>query len=208
MSKSRWSPAEGVAFVALALVGIVLSVGIGRRDLHHWDEFGYLYAAANYSPAEIASGQFEVSNIVGFFDGKIAHVALLRALVGQFGFGQEAVASIAAVYTALMVISAFAFAAGDWLLWRAPRRALCIALLYLLTPVIVYLSPKLLSEVPAMCAAAASVALFACALRVRRRGVSGVLLAASGLGVAVGAMSRAVVLLVCIGCWLAIWVVP
>jgi hypothetical protein len=208
MSRSRCGTVEGFAFVALALVGVVLCVGVGRRNLHHWDEFGYLYAAANYTPDAIAAGRFEVSNIVGFFDGKIAHVALLRFLVGLFGFGETAVASITAVYTALVVISAFVFGAGDWLLWRAPRRALCMALLYLLTPVTVYLSPKLLSEVPAMCAAAAAVALFALALRTRRSDVGTLVLAASGACLAAVALSRAAVLLVVFGVWLAAWVVP
>src|SRR5215470_4939021 len=113
MSESRFRVVEGVAFVALSILGVLLCIGLGRRNLHHWDEFGYLYAAAHYSPAAIASGQFEVSNIVGFFDGKIAHVALLRFLVGCFGFGQNAVASITAVYTSLVVVAAFIFALAD-----------------------------------------------------------------------------------------------
>jgi hypothetical protein len=75
----------------------------GFRNLHHYDEFAYLYAAAHYSISALANGQFEPSNVPGFLNVKIGHLMLLKLFVNWFGIGLNLIRSVEAAYTALVV---------------------------------------------------------------------------------------------------------
>ena len=101
LTKSRgWFILAGATALALFLL-------LGLRQNHHYDEFGYLYAAAHFTPSEVASGQFAASNVVGFYNGKIGHVIFLKWLVGIFGVGMANIFLMQWIYTALVAATCF-----------------------------------------------------------------------------------------------------
>ena len=192
---------------SLVLGTLVLFLWLGNRFDHHWDEFGYLYAAANYTPAEIAAGHFEPSNIAGFFNAKIGHIVFLRLLIGLFGQGITAIKAIQAVYTVLIIGAGATMVWMIGLLWGNWLRALVVGLLFLLTPVSVYLGPKLLAETPGFFSGVASLLLLVLCLRTPKRGLQALYSLASAILLTASLLSRGNMLLMAAGGWLALWVV-
>ena len=85
----------------------VLTVGLwcwaANDGRLHWDEPGYLYAAAFFNTSEIISGEFQPSGIVGFSSARILHILFARALYSIFGVGPMVVGLINGVYVALVI---------------------------------------------------------------------------------------------------------
>ena len=159
---------------------------------------------AYYPHEALTSGQFEPSNIVGFFNVKILHVMLLRQLVGLFGQGIGAITSIEAVYASLLVAASAMLVLLAFFLWADFHHAIALGLLSLVAPVNVYLGSKLLSETPAMFCAVASLLLLVLGLRTQRWTLF--LLSVSALALTGGLLSRGTVLLLVAGGWFALWV--
>lgn len=193
--------------VSLVLGTLVLFLWLGNRFDHHYDEFGYMYAAANYTPGEIAAGRFEPSNIAGFFDAKIGHIFFLRFLISLFGQGITAIKAIQAVYTALIIGAGAMMVWLIGLLWGNWLRALVVGLLFLLAPVSVYVGPKLLSETPGFFSGVASLLLLVLCLRAPKRGLQVLYSLASAILLAASLLSRGNMLLMVAGGWFALWVV-
>ena len=186
--------------VGLSVAGAMLFLALGNRNVHHFDEPVYLYAAAHYTPIELAAGIFEPGNIQGFFAAKLGHVVVLRALIAVFGQGLNAIHSIQIAYTALILMAALFLGQCCALLWGNRPRAVATALAALLSPLFVYLSPKLLSEVPAIFCAMASV--LTAVLSVKTSGKKHLFwcLVSAATGV-LGVLSRGTVLLLIGGAW-------
>jgi hypothetical protein len=193
--------------VSLVLGTLVIFLCLGNRFDHHYDEFGYMYAAANYTPSEIAAGHFEASNIDGYFDAKIGHIFFLRFLIGLFGQGITAIKAIQAVYTALIIGAGAMMVWMIGLLWGNWLRALVVGLLFLLTPVSVYVGPKLLAETPGFFSGVASLLLLVLCLRTPKRGLQVLYSLASAILLTASLLSRGNMLLMVAGGWFALWVV-
>lgn len=193
--------------VSLVLGTLVLFLWLGNRFDHHYDEFGYMYAAANYTPAEISAGHFEASNIDGYFDAKIGHIFLLRFLISIFGQGIMAIKAIQAVYTALFIGAGAMVVWLIGLLWGNWLRASIVGMLFLLTPVSVYVGPKLLAETPGFFSGVASLLLLVLCLRTPKRGLQVLYSLASAILLTASLLSRGNMLLMVAGGWFALWVV-
>ncbi len=172
------------------LMAAVTFLCLSWSSHHHWDEFFYLYSSAFHSPRELM-GFDTLSNMfpAGYLSGKIGHVALLHALVGLTGRGRTALLVLQAFY-ALLLLATVAAASGLYgeLVDERLRRRSTLVLLFL--PVTLYLSYKLLSEVPSfLCTTLASWA-FVRAFRVGSRTDAILLLSASTAALAGGMLCR------------------
>ena len=200
--------ARRVTIALLTLTALAVFLGFGHRSWHHWDEPVYLFAAARYTPAALAAGVFEPGDFGGFFAAKIGHVALLRWLMTVFGRDVSAIPWMAVVYTLLVIATAAMVMTVHKRFWHDPARAFAAALTALLTPVMVYLGPKLLSEVPAMCAAMGSLLCFAWGVRCSKQGAFIAFMVVSAVCFTMALASRGTTLLLVGGCWAALWIAP
>jgi len=163
-------PMRRAAAIGLIIgAAVILFLQAGRRQSHHWDEPVYLYAAAHYTPKALAGGSFEPGNIPGFFSVKIGHVTILHWMIRLFGQGLHAVVVIQCIYTMLVLLTCGLVGWWSWLTWRNLHHAIAVGLVALVTPVSIYLGPKLLSEVPAMFCGMGSLVALGLALRSTRR---------------------------------------
>jgi hypothetical protein len=161
----------------------------------YWDEFFYLYSSTTFTPRELM--RLDVTTDLfpqGYFSGKIGHVVLLRMLAGVVGTGQGALLVLEALY-ALMMLAAVAAALGVYreLLDGSGARRAALVLLFL--PVTLYLSYKLLSEVPSLLLATLGSWAFLRAFRARTHRGERLLLLAAALGLGGGMLCRATVAL-------------
>jgi hypothetical protein len=191
----------------IGLGAVALFLHLGIRSHHHWDEFVYLYGAQHYSAAALTSGQFEASNIIGFYNSRIGHVLLLQLLSNLFGDGLRGITSIQAVFTGMVIGTSIMLVLLSLMLWRDFCGALAFGILSLLAPVSVYLGPKLLTEVPSTFGAVASLLLLVAGLRVQRRALLLPLLLTSAIALTGGVLARIFVLPSVVGAWLALVVV-
>jgi hypothetical protein len=195
------------------ICALVTAIGVsalflwsGFRNLHHYDEFAYLYAAAHYSIPALANGQFEPSNVPGFLNVKIGHLMLLKLLVNWFGIGMTLIRSAEAAYTALVFAACGIYGMIAYYISNNARRAMGMGAAALVIPINVYLAPKLLGEVPGMFSAMASFLFFVLALRGRNIIYRGCFLVVSALALAFTLLARQNLILVCIGGWAGLWV--
>lgn len=175
----------------------------GRHDLHHWDEFSYLYGVANFPVSSLLGDEFAPSNVPGFFNAKIGHLLLLAGLVKVVGIGLSSLTTGMYFYSFLMIASAAMLGAVVFLLFGNKVRAVWVSSLYLVIPVNVYLSGKFLAEVPGLFWGMASLLALTWALR---RGSSLELssfAALSGLFLAFCLLSRQDSVLLIVGAWFA-----
>jgi hypothetical protein len=177
----------------------------GFRNLHHYDEFAYLYAAAHYSISDLANGQFEPSNVPGFLNVKIGHLMLLKLFVNWFGIGLNLIRSVEAAYTALVVATCGIFGIFAYHISNNVRRAMWMGAAAMVIPVNVYLAPKLLGEVPGMFSAMASLLFFVLALHRRDIIYRGSFLVLSALALTCTLLARQNLILACIGGWAGLW---
>ncbi len=187
------------------MVALALFVGLGHRALHHFDDFGYLYAATHYSPSAIAAGQFESSNVNGFFNAKIGHVMLLQLLKGWVGSGTGAITTLAWVYTAFVAVTNILLVQFIRLVWSDRRHAMLIGMASLVAPVTIYMAPKLLTETPAMLGSMASLVFLVLGLRAQRRVAAGAWWVMSALALSCGLISRGTVCVMVASAWFALW---
>ena len=132
-------------FAAVAICYLALSY----ITTHHWDEALYLYAALQFSPAEIVAYEEQLSATTlfnpGFFSLKIGFFAFLDALVGLLGPGLGSLLTIQMLFAALNLFT-------GWMTYRVLRLILTEAeaaggaLIFLLMPVTLYLGFKPLAE--------------------------------------------------------------
>jgi Dolichyl-phosphate-mannose-protein mannosyltransferase len=136
--------ALGIA--ALIAAFLVLS----WSDGHYWDEYYYLYSALVHSPAELLHFESQTQHFPpGFFSEKLGHVLLLDRLTGILGGGERTLYAIQLLY-ALLVVGFAAAAYGLMLELLGDRRAAVAALVLLFSPLALYLSFKVMSEVPSL----------------------------------------------------------
>ena len=194
--------------VALVLVALAAFVFQGERLVHHWDEPVYLYAASHYSPGALVAGAFEPGNIPGFFGPKIGHVVVLQLLMKCLGQGAAVIPLYQAVYTVFILLSCVLIACSTFLLWQDKPRAFATGLVALLTPLSVYLAPKLLAEVPGSLATSLSVFCWAVCLRSEQRSKQLGWLTAGAVALVAGILSRGNVLLLAAGACVAAVAAP
>jgi hypothetical protein len=133
-----------------AVVAVAVFLGLSWNDGHYWDEYFYLYSVFAHSPAELV--RFEVQSAmfpVGFFSEKIGHVALLGLLTRVFGAGPNVLYAIQALY-ALLLLGFFGAAYGLLRDLLGDQRARDSTLVLMFSPLALYLSFKVMSEVPSL----------------------------------------------------------
>jgi hypothetical protein len=176
----------------VAATGFLLLSWTAHR---YWDEFFYLYSSTTFTPRELM--RLDVTADLfpqGYFSGKIGHIVLLRMVAGIVGTGQGALLVLEALY-ALLMLATLAAALGVYreLLDEPGARRAALVLLFL--PVTLYLSYKLLSEVPSLLLATLGSWAFLRAFRAGTRWGERLLLGAATLGLGAGMLCRATVVL-------------
>lgn len=194
----------GVIFALSAAA--VLSLAVGRRMDHHYDEFGYVYGAAHYTPYQLAAGEFEASNIHGFYNGKIGHMIVLHGLTRLIPPGLTGLHALQAIYSLLVISSVLFLVYFVWRLWGDKTYAVWVGVLAFLAPATVYLMPKLMSDVPALWATMASICGLVVALQSPRSAQRWIAILISAAAFVGGLLSRATSVLLIIGAWTALWV--
>lgn len=191
------------------LASLVSFIAVSRPTLHHWDEFAYVYAAQQYSIQSLVNGEFESSNVPGFFNVKIGHIAVLKATAGFFGDGPTRLLGYQLFYGALIVLTGLMVAGVMVILHRTQRPTVWLAAgIYLLVPVNVYLCGKILAETPAAFCAMLAVMTLALAVRseapIRRITLCGL----SALALVASMYTRVNFLLLPVGFVMALVLVP
>jgi len=154
-----------------ALAGLVIFFVVAAPQLHHYDDFSYLYGASHYSVHALANGEFQGSNVPGFYNAKIGHLALLKGLTNVFGDGLSGIRAIEFTYTLMLIGAALALAGVVRSLHGASRlQALMIGSLSMCVPVTVYFAGKLLAEGPTLMWGALSLLFLAWSLRTESNG--------------------------------------
>lgn len=154
MGRISWrTPAPDKATVRLtlgALTAVAVFLGLSWNQGHYWDEYFYLYSVFAHSPAELV--RFEVESAIfpiGFFSEKIGHIALLDLLTTILGAGPRVLYAIQAVY-ALLLLAFFGAAYGLLRDLLGDQRAGTSTLVLMFSPLALYLSFKVMSEVPGL----------------------------------------------------------
>jgi hypothetical protein len=150
---SRRTPAPDKATFRLtlgALAAVAVFLGLTWNQGHYWDEYFYLYSVFAHSPTELV--RFELQSAMfpgGFFSEKIGHVALLDLLTTMLGAGPKVLYAIQALYT-LLLLGFFGAAYGLLRDLLGEQRARTSTLVLMFSPLGLYLSLKVMSEVPGL----------------------------------------------------------
>ena len=126
------------------------SLLLGWSDNHYWDEYLYLYSAFAHTPTELVA--YELQTVlfpVGFFTEKIAHVVLLHLLTAWLGPGEGVLIGLQVLYT-LFLVGLFGAAFGLARELTDERRARDATLMLMLTPLALWFTFKIMSEVPSL----------------------------------------------------------
>lgn len=175
---------------ALVVAAAAAFLAMSWTAHHYWDEFFYLYSSARYTPRQLLQLDAAIDLFPqGYFSGKIGHVVLLHWLVGILGTGQTALAILQAGAAALMLATvAAAYGVFRELLGERDARRTTLVLLFL--PLTLYLSYKLLSEVPSLLLSTLACWAFLRAFRAATRRPATLLMAAAALALGLGMLCR------------------
>lgn len=187
--------------IAIAAVAGVWLAADGR---HHGDEPTYLYAGVYQTTEQIIAGEVQPSGISDFTQGRILHALLVKGVMTATGSGEAGFRAMVAINLALVVVSlALLFRMLRDLLPDIPGRRAALALLAM-TPVILYMSFKVLADNEGLFAAL--VATYAM-LRFARGG-SAFLAAIAIIGLSVTALSKNHMMVLPASFWAAMCIVP
>jgi 4-amino-4-deoxy-L-arabinose transferase-like glycosyltransferase len=138
---------RGALGIAVLIAAFLL---LSWSDGHYWDEYYYLYSTLIHTPAELLRFESGTQHFPpGFFSEKLGHVFLLERLTAILGGGERALYAIQLLY-ALLLVGFVAGAYGLMLELLGDRRAALAALVLLFSPLALYLSFKVMSEVPSL----------------------------------------------------------
>jgi len=138
----------------LLIFGSILAVVfllVASSPLHYWDEYFYLFSVMQHEPRPLFIMEQGLDGIFppGFFVGKAGFIYLLDMLVDLIGNDPALLFLVQAIFsllTILYVISSYA------LLNRLlPQRdAISVSVILLFTPLVMYFSGKVLTEIPSL----------------------------------------------------------
>jgi Dolichyl-phosphate-mannose-protein mannosyltransferase len=189
-----------------AVVAVAVFLGLSWSDGHYWDEYFYLYSVFAHSPAELV--RFEVQSAifpVGFFSEKIGHVALLDLLTTVFGASPQVLYAIQAVY-ALLLLGFFGAAYGLLRDLLGEQRARDSSLVLMFSPLALYLSFKVMSEVPGLLFATLGGWAFVGAFRSDSRRRTGIRLMLAAVALAIAMLFRVTMIVSFAGLGLALMI--
>lgn len=135
------------------MAGLVLGVWLALASDHrlHWDEPGYLYAAAYLDVNTILAGEFQPSGIAKFSISRSLHVLLMHGIFSLTGPGPVAITVIQCVYLAMLVATLLLMARIMIKLLPDHRHDLPVAIgLMALSPIVLWLGCKTMPETPAL----------------------------------------------------------
>jgi len=175
---------------ALIVAAAAAFLALSWTAHHYWDEFFYLYSSARYTPRQLLRLDAAIDLFPqGYFSSKIGHVVLLHWLVRILGRGVTALTILQGGAAVLMLATVAAgYGVFRELLDEADARRTTLVLLFL--PLTLYLSYKLLSEVPSLLLSTLACWAFLRAFRSRTRREAAMLMAAATAALALGMLCR------------------
>jgi len=173
---------------------------------HYWDEFFYLYSSARYTPRQLLRLDAAIDLFPqGYFSSKIGHVVLLHWLVRILGTGARALTILQGGAAVLMLATVAAgYGVFRELLGEEEARRTTLVLLFL--PLTLYLSYKLLSEVPSLLLSTLACWAFLRAFRSRTPDRTVMWLAAATAALALAMLCRVTSVLTFLGLAVALFV--
>jgi len=145
------------------IIGLVLTMAvtafISWDGLHHWHEVRFLYLTCNFSFQEILLGVFNPQQVghsideassAGFYCAKVLHLGVLKILFLLVPPAKGGLTLAVTLSMLWMALSALFFYQVLQNLLKNQLSASLGVLCFLLTPVVPYLSGKLLSETTAL----------------------------------------------------------
>lgn len=200
-------PDEATVRLSLgAFAAVAAFLGLSWNDGHYWDEYFYLYSVLAHSPAELV--RYELQSGIfpaGFFSEKIGHVVLLDLLTMILGTGPNVLHAIQAVY-ALLLVGFFGAAYGLLRDLFGEQRARDSTLVLMFSPLALYLSFKVMSEVPGLLFTTLGSWAFVGAHQSESRRRTGACLTLAAVGLAVAMLFRVTMIVSFAGLALALMI--
>lgn len=140
-----------VQLVAYGSILLLLFLLISSTSLHYWDEYFYIYSVRLHEPDALFSMEKNLLGFFppGFFAGKVGFIYLLDWLVDLTGEGAAALYTVQAFFSFLTIL--FVITSYYLLALLLPRRdAVAVSIVLLFTPLVMYFSGMVLTEVPSL----------------------------------------------------------
>ena len=133
------------------LVLVLIFLLVSSSSLHYWDEYFYIYSVKLHEPSALLIMEKDLTGFFppGFFSAKVGFIYLLDQIVDLTGDGQSALYIVQAIFsfiTILFVIISYFFLA----LLLPQRDAVAVSIVLLFSPLVMYFSGKVLTEVPSL----------------------------------------------------------
>ena len=148
---THWKP---LCAVSLALGLWLWLANDGRL---HWDEPGYLYAAAYLDVGEIVAAEFQPSGVAWHSTNRILHILFCHALYSVFGVKPIVIDLITGIYLALILGAVYIGFLVVRALVAIDAWSPAAILLVMFSPICLWLSFKTMPEAPAFFFASTSV---------------------------------------------------
>ena len=148
---THWKP---LCAVSLALGLWLWLANDGRL---HWDEPGYLYAAAYLDVGEIVAAEFQPSGVAWHSTNRILHILFCHALYSVFGVRPIVIDLITGIYLALILGAVYIGFLVVRALVAMDAWSPAAILLVMFSPICLWLSFKTMPEAPAFFFASTSV---------------------------------------------------
>lgn len=133
------------------LVLILLFLLVSSSSLHYWDEYFYIYSVKLHEPGSLLTMEKSLVGFFppGFFAGKVGFIYLLDWIVDLTGEGPSALYTVQAIFSFLTIL--FVITSYFLLALLLPQRdAIAVSIVLLFTPLVMYFSGKVLTEVPSL----------------------------------------------------------
>lgn len=160
-NESAYSSPERLNFKQITGYGsalLLLFLLISSTSLHYWDEYFYIYSVKLHEPGALLSMEKNLLGFFppGFFAGKVGFIYLLDWIVDLTGEGVAALYAVQAFFSFLTIL--FVITSYYLLALLLPQRdAVAVSIILLFTPLVMYFSGMVLTEVPSL-----PLATFAC----------------------------------------------
>ena len=143
------------------LCAAVLAFGLwfwaARDGRLHWDEAGYLYAAAYLDTETIVAAEFQPSGVAWHSTNRILHILFCHALYFAFGVEPIVIGLITGIYLALVLSAVYIGFLAVRMLVGVDAASWAAGILVMFTPVYLWLGFKTMPEAPALFFASVSV---------------------------------------------------
>ncbi len=133
-----------------SILGIIFLL-VASSSLHYWDEYFYIYSVSQHEPGSLFVMEQGLEGIFppGFFVGKAGFIYLLDHLVDFIGNDASLLYLVQAIFSLLTII--YVISSYALLNRLLPHRdAVSASVILLFTPLVMYFSGKVLTEIPSL----------------------------------------------------------